>query len=65
MDILLQSKLFYNYFTETVKTEAPKPAPAKPFNKPNNNQQFKKKEEPAKPVDDDMLKLLADKFKKG
>jgi DNA polymerase III subunit epsilon len=56
-------------------------APKKEFNKPdgqrnsnpqlrNNNQQpynkpFKKKEEPASPVNDDMLKMLADKFKKG
>ena len=48
--------------------------PQKEFKKPdypkNNNQQqynkpFKKKEEPAKPVNDDMLKLLTDKFKKG
>lgn len=43
-----------------------KNAPQKTFNKPyNNNQPFKKKDEPAKPVDEDMLKLLADKFKKG
>lgn len=38
------------------------------FNKPhqqNNNQQYRKKEEPAKPVNDDMLKALSDKFKKG
>lgn len=46
-------------------TEA-RPAQQKPYQKPyNNNQQYKKKEEPAKPVDDDMLKLLSDKFKKG
>jgi DNA polymerase-3 subunit epsilon len=31
----------------------------------NYNKPFKKKEEPAVPVNDDMLKLLADKFKKG
>jgi len=43
-----------------------RPAQQKPYQKPYNNQQpYKKKEEPAKPVDDDMLKLLADKFKKG
>ncbi|PJJ84865.1 3'-5' exonuclease [Mucilaginibacter auburnensis] len=40
------------------------------FKKPDNqhtnyNQPYKKKDEPAKPVDDDMLKLLANKFKKG
>lgn len=33
--------------------------------RPAYNQSFKKKEEPAKPVNEDMLKLLADKFKKG
>ena len=45
--------------------------PAKPYspkinqgNTNSNNQPFKKKEEPALPVDEDMLKLLADKFKK-
>lgn len=42
----------------------------KPFHNPDNrnNQQsrpFKKDNEPARPVDEDMLKLLADKFKKG
>lgn len=44
----------------------------KPYQQNNNNQYrqdnrpFKKKDdEPAKPVDDDMLKLLANKFKKG
>lgn len=56
---------------------APKPiqnAPQKEFRRPegqrNNNQQhynkpFKKKDEPAAPVNDDMLKMLAEKFKKG
>jgi len=48
--------------------------PAKPYspkinqvhtNDNRDNQPYKKKEEPAKPVDEDMLKLLADKFKKG
>jgi DNA polymerase-3 subunit epsilon len=33
--------------------------------RPAYNQPYKKKEEPAKPVNEDMLKLLADKFKKG
>ncbi|MDB5157743.1 MAG: polymerase subunit epsilon, partial [Mucilaginibacter sp.] len=42
-----------------------KPEPQKPYNKPYDNKPFKKKEEPAEPVNDDMLKLLADKFKKG
>ncbi|SDS81393.1 DNA polymerase-3 subunit epsilon [Mucilaginibacter mallensis] len=40
----------------------------KPHNNSNyrpDNKPFKKKEEPAVPVNDDMLKLLADKFKKG
>jgi len=58
---------------ETPKTVTPniqkelfkKPEPQKPYNKPYDNKPFKKKEEPAKPVDEDMLKLLADKFKKG
>jgi len=37
------------------------------YNRPQNqNQQYKKRDDtPAKPVDDDMLKQLADKFKKG
>jgi DNA polymerase-3 subunit epsilon len=43
--------------------------PKKEFIKPNNqnnqpNRPFKK-DEPAKPVNEDMLKMLADKFKKG
>jgi DNA polymerase-3 subunit epsilon len=50
---------------QAVKTDAPRPAQPKPFNKPYENKPFKKKEEPAAPVNDDMLKLLADKFKKG
>jgi DNA polymerase III subunit epsilon len=50
---------------QTVKTEAPKSQPQKPYNKPYQNKPFVKKEEPAAPVNDDMLKLLADKFKKG
>jgi DNA polymerase-3 subunit epsilon len=50
---------------EPVKREAGKPYPQKTFNKLNDNKQFNKKEEPAKPVNEDMLKLLADKFKKG
>ncbi len=48
-----------------VKTDASKHQQQKTFNKPYENRPFKKKEDPAKPVDDDMLKLLADKFKKG
>ena len=50
--------------------EAPKPnepRPSQPYNHQNrdNKQPFKKKDEPALPVNEDMLKLLADKFKKG
>jgi DNA polymerase-3 subunit epsilon len=41
------------------------PVQQKTHNKPYENKPFKKKEEPAAPVNDDMLKLLADKFKKG
>jgi DNA polymerase-3 subunit epsilon len=38
----------------------------KPDNRDNNHyNRTPKKDEPAKPVDDDMLKMLADKFKKG
>jgi DNA polymerase-3 subunit epsilon len=50
---------------QAVKNEAAKPAPQKPYNKPYQNKPFVKKEEPAAPVNDDMLKQLADKFKKG
>jgi len=50
---------------QTVKTEAKKPEPQKAYNKPYENKPFKKKEEPAVPVNEDMLKQLADKFKKG
>ncbi|MCC8427077.1 3'-5' exonuclease [Mucilaginibacter sp. UR6-11] len=39
--------------------------PPKTYSKPYENKPFKKKEEPAAPVNEDMLKLLADKFKKG
>jgi DNA polymerase-3 subunit epsilon len=35
------------------------------YNDNRNNQSFKKKDEPALPVNEDMLKQLADKFKKG
>ena len=56
----------------TPKQDAPKPAftnnapkTSPQLNRPYNNQPFKKKEEPAKPVDDDMLKQLASKFGKG
>lgn len=48
--------------------EAPKPAfqNNSPKSSPQlNSQPFKKKEEPAKPVNDDMLAQLAMKFKKG
>jgi DNA polymerase-3 subunit epsilon len=45
---------------EFKKPEYPKQNNQQPYNKP-----FKKKDEPAKPVNDDMLKMLADKFKKG
>ncbi len=58
---------------QTEKPVTHKPAenqPKKDFHKHENrdnhpNQPFKKKDEPAKPVDEDMLKLLANKFKKG
>jgi DNA polymerase-3 subunit epsilon len=42
-----------------------RPAPQNTPNKPYENKPFKKKEEPAAPVNEDMLKQLADKFKKG
>jgi DNA polymerase-3 subunit epsilon len=47
--------------------QAPKPAfqNNSPKNSPQINQPYKKKEEPAKPVDDNMLAQLANKFKKG
>ena len=35
------------------------------YNNNRDNQSFKKKDEPALPVNEDMLKQLADKFKKG
>jgi len=58
---------------ESVKPTAPKPVfnqPKKEFQKPDNrnnhqNRPPKKDDGPAKPVDDDMLKMLAEKFKKG
>jgi DNA polymerase-3 subunit epsilon len=43
----------------------------KEFRKPDNrnnthyNNRPPKKDEPARPVDDDMLRMLSDKFKKG
>ncbi|MFD2863877.1 exonuclease domain-containing protein [Mucilaginibacter antarcticus] len=43
----------------------PKSVDQKPYNKPYDNKSHQKKEEPSAPVNDDMLKLLADKFKKG
>ncbi len=56
-----------------VKKDFQKPYPPKnnnnqqrPNNNNNNNAPYKKKDaEPAKPVDDDMLKMLANKFKKS
>ena len=50
---------------QAVKNEVQKPAQQKPYNKPYQNKPAIKKEEPAAPVNDDMLKQLADKFKKG
>jgi len=57
------------------KPAAPKPVfnqPKKEFHKPDNhnnnhqnNRPARKDDGPAKPVDDDMLKMLAEKFKKG
>ncbi|MGZ3765625.1 MAG: exodeoxyribonuclease X C-terminal domain-containing protein [Mucilaginibacter sp.] len=57
----------------TVKQTTPRPAenqPKKEFHKPEhrhnqNDRPVKKDEGPAKPVNEDMLKMLADKFKKG
>jgi DNA polymerase-3 subunit epsilon len=51
----------------SVKREFHKPDHTKTNNyqRPENKPFKKKDEEPAKPVNDDMLKLLADKFKKG
>jgi DNA polymerase-3 subunit epsilon len=57
--------------TEAAPAPAPIPKPAFQNNSPkstpqiNTAQSFKKKEEPAKPVDEDMLAQLAMKFKKG
>jgi DNA polymerase-3 subunit epsilon len=53
---------------EATKTEIPVIPPKKDFKSNNNYPQkpFKREDkEPAKPVNDDMLKQLADKFKKG
>ncbi len=50
---------------DVTNTATQKPAYQKPHNKPQENKPFKKPEEPAAPVNEDMLKLLADKFKKG
>ncbi|MDB5155185.1 MAG: polymerase subunit epsilon [Mucilaginibacter sp.] len=62
----------FNATGNTDKPAAQRPAENQPkneFHKPDNqnNQQNKpyKKDEPAKPVNEDMLKMLADKFKKG
>jgi DNA polymerase-3 subunit epsilon len=57
----------------TEKPATPRPAenhPKKEFHKPDQrynqpNRPFKKDDGPAKPVNEDMLKMLADKFKKG
>jgi len=53
--------------TVTPRIDYQKKEFTKPDHTKNNyqNKPYKKPEEPAKPVDDDMLKLLADKFKKG
>jgi len=52
--------------TQPTTQHAPAQATKRPDNqRPAYNQPYKKKEEPAKPVNDDMLKQLADKFKKG
>jgi DNA polymerase-3 subunit epsilon len=50
-----------------LQKEVPKAYPPKNNEHPRQDQKpFKKKDtEPAKPVDNDMLKMLADKFKKG
>ena len=45
------------------KNDAPRSSPQ--INNPQHNKPFKKKEEPAKPVNDDMLQQLAMKFGKG
>jgi len=47
-----------------VKREFNKPVHQQNYNKPEHKP-FKKDNEPAKPVNEDMLKMLADKFKKG
>ena len=74
-----QTKATDPVVTADVKQDRPKPAqtapvsnqPKKEFHKPDNrnNQQHnrppRKDDGPAKPVDDDMLKMLAEKFKKG
>ena len=51
---------------QTVEKEQAKPDHTRTNNhQQHDNRPFKKKDEPAQPVNDDMLKLLADKFKKG
>lgn len=47
------------------KNEVSKQAQQKPYSKPYQNKPVVKKEEPAAPINEDMLKQLADKFKKG
>jgi DNA polymerase-3 subunit epsilon len=62
-----------NLTTPKAPVTAPKPVEntqRKDFQKPEQkhfqqNKPFKKPDEPAKPVDDEMLKMLANKFKKG
>src|ERR1700743_3535470 len=53
--------------TVTPRIDFQKKEFTKPDHTKNNyqNKPFRKPEEPAKPVDEDMLKLLANKFKKG
>jgi len=53
--------------TATPRMDFQKKEFTKPDHTKNNyqNKPYRKPEEPAKPVNDDMLKLLADKFKKG
>lgn len=57
--------------TQPVNQKPAEQQPKKEFHKPDNrtnqqqNRPFRKDDGPVKPVDDDMLKMLADKFKKG
>ncbi|RFZ85292.1 DNA polymerase III subunit epsilon [Mucilaginibacter terrenus] len=47
------------------QNNAPKSSPQINNNNQHYNKPFQKKQEPAKPVNDDMLKALSEKFKKG